>query len=85
MKINWKLRFQNKTILTAIILGLVALVYRVMELTGLIPAVEESQITQIAVMVIDLLVLLGVVVDPTTQGVGDSTQALGYMFLTYSR
>ena len=29
-------------------------------------------------MVIDLLCLLGIVVDPTTDGVSDSTQALDY-------
>lgn len=78
MKINWKLRFQNKTTLTAIVLAIVALVYQVLGLCGVIPGVSESQIVEVVGMVINLLVLLGVVVDPTTSGVTDSTAALDY-------
>ncbi len=78
MQINWKLRFRNKVTLSAIVLGALALVYQILGLAGVVPAVSESQISQIAVMTIDLLVLLGVVVDPTTQGVGDSRQAMSY-------
>ncbi len=78
MYINWKLRFRNKVTLTAIVLGTLALVYQLLGLAGVVPGISESQITQVAVMTIDLLVLLGVVVDPTTEGVGDSTQAMGY-------
>jgi len=78
MNINWKLRFRNKVTLTAILLGVVALIYQLLGLAGIVPAVSESQITQIAVMAVDLLVLLGVVVDPTTEGISDSAQALKY-------
>lgn len=78
MKINWKLRFQNKTTLTAIILALVALVYQVLGVCGVVPRVTQDQITTIAGMIINILCLLGIVVDPTTAGVGDSTQALTY-------
>lgn len=78
MKINWKLRFQNKTTLTAIILALVALVYQVLSVCGVVPRVTQDQITTIAGMIINILCLLGIVVDPTTAGVGDSTQALTY-------
>ncbi len=78
MQINWKLRFRNKVTLSAIVLGALALVYQILGLAGVVPAVSESQVSQIAVMTIDLLVLLGVVVDPTTQGVGDSRQAMSY-------
>ena len=78
MNINWKLRFRNKVTLTAIVLGVVALIYQVLGLARIVPAVSESQITQIAVMAVDLLVLLGVVIDPTTEGISDSAQALKY-------
>lgn len=78
MNINWKLRFRNKVTLTAILLGVVALIYQLLGLAGIVPTVSESQITQIAVMAVDLLVLLGVVVDPTTEGISDSAQALKY-------
>ena len=78
MKINWKLRFQNKATLTALVFALVALVYQVLGVCGVVPRVTQDQITTIAGMVINVLCLLGIVVDPTTAGVGDSTQALSY-------
>lgn len=78
MTINWKLRFQNKTTLTAIVLGVVALVYQVLALMGITTAVPENEIVNIVGMIINLLVLLGIVVDPTTSGIGDSEQAMSY-------
>ena len=78
MKINWKLRFQNKTTLTAIILALVALVYQVLGLFGVVPKISQDELTTVIGMVINLLCLLGIVIDPTTAGVGDSTRALTY-------
>ena len=78
MKINWKVRFQNKVTLTAIVMAVVALVYQVLGIIGVVPAVAESTIVEVAGMVINLLVLLGIVVDPTTEGAGDSRQALTY-------
>lgn len=78
MRINWKLRFQNKTSLTAIILAMIALVYQVLGLWGVTPGISENQVIKVAGMVINLLCLLGIVVDPTTDGVSDSTQALDY-------
>ena len=78
MKINWSLRLKNKTTLTAIILAVIALVYQVLGLFGVVPGISESQITEVAGMVINLLCLLGIVVDPTTSGVSDSNQAMGY-------
>lgn len=78
MKINWSLRLKNKTTLTAIILAIIALVYQVLGLFGVVPGISESQITEVAGMVINLLCLLGIVVDPTTSGVSDSNQAMAY-------
>ena len=78
MNINWKLRFQNKTTLTAIILALVALVYQVLGLFGVVPKISQDELTAVIGMVINLLCLLGIVVDPTTDGVSDSALALTY-------
>ena len=78
MNINWKLRFQNKTTLTAIILALVALVYQVLGLCGVVPKTSQDELTTVIGMVINLLCLLGIVVDPTTDGVSDSARALTY-------
>ena len=78
MKINWKLRFQNKATLTALVMALVALVYQVLGVCGVVPRVSQDQVTTIISMVINILCLLGIVVDPTTAGVGDSLRAMSY-------
>lgn len=76
--INWKLRLQNKATLTAIIMAVIALGYQICGLAGIVPPVAQSDLVNTAGMIINLLVLLGIVVDPTTSGVGDSDRALKY-------
>lgn len=78
MKINWKLRLQNKATLTALVMALVALVYQVLGVCGVVPRVSQDQVTTIVSMVINILCLLGIVVDPTTAGVSDSARAMSY-------
>lgn len=78
MNINWKLRLQNKTTLTALVMALVALVYQVLGVCGVVPRVAQDQVTTIVSMIINILCLLGIVVDPTTDGVSDSKQAMRY-------
>lgn len=78
MNINWKLRLKNKVTLTAIILQAVTLVYALLGVSGIVPAVGEDTIVNIAYMAIELFCLLGIVVDPTTKGIKDSNQAQSY-------
>lgn len=78
MQINWKLRFKNKVTLTAIVLCGIALIYKVLGLFGIVPAIAENELVTVAGMAIDLLVLLGVIVDPTTDGMDDSAQVMNY-------
>ena len=78
MKINWMLRLQNKTTLLALIGAIVALVYQVLGIFEIVPAVSEDSVISATAVIKNLLVALGVVVDPTTSGVSDSTRALCY-------
>ena len=78
MQINWKLRLKNKVTLTAIVLGVIGIVYKVLAMLGIVPPISENEVVEIVLLVIELLVLLGVVVDPTTAGMSDSQQAMGY-------
>ena len=78
MNINWKLRLQNKATLTALVMALVALVYQVLGVFGVVPRVSQDHVTTIISMVINILCLLGIVVDPTTAGIGDSVRAMSY-------
>ncbi len=78
MKMNWKLRVQNRATLLAMIGGALTLLYAALRLAGVAPTVTENALMELAVMGVDLLVLLGVVTDPTTPGIEDSERAMGY-------
>lgn len=78
MKINWKLRLKNKTTLLALIGAVIALIYQILGIFGIAPEISEDSLTTVAAVIINLLVALGVVVDPTTSGVSDSSRALCY-------
>lgn len=75
---NLKLRLKNKATLTAIVLTAVAFIYQILGLVGVVPPVSEEQVTKIAGIVINLLAILGILVDPTTAGVKDSARAMTY-------
>lgn len=75
---NIKLRLKNKVTLVAIIATMLALVYTVLGFIGITPGVSEDEIENALGMAVELLVLLGVVVDPTTEGINDSKQAMEY-------
>lgn len=76
--LNWKLRLKNKTTLIALIGALAALVYQILGAFGIAPGISEDTVLEIAGLAVNVLCLLGIVIDPTTQGVADSDRALGY-------
>lgn len=77
-KINWGVRFKNKVWLTTFVLTIVTFAYQLMNMLGIVPPIPEDSITQTAVAILDMMALLGIVIDPTTAGYGDSTQAMEY-------
>lgn len=78
MKINWKLRLQNKATLTAIISAIIIFIGSISTALGFDLSGFLGNAEGIATSIISLLVLLGVVVDPTSKGVGDSGIAQTY-------
>ena len=69
--INWKLRFKNKATLLAIASTVILLIQQLgFKLPDNIADVVNTFLT--------LLVLLGVINDPTTEGISDSPKALTY-------
>lgn len=78
MKINWKVRLRNKTWLTAIIALIVSFVYDLLASFDVVPAVGEDWVMSTVQTVLTLLTMLGVVIDPTTPGAGDSERAMTY-------
>ena len=78
MKINWKVRFRNKTFLLTFIPFVISCVYQLLSLLDIFPKVTENTILNLITQVINILALLGLVVDGTTAGIGDSERALTY-------
>jgi phi LC3 family holin len=76
--INWKLRFKNKTTLIAMIGVVITFVYQMLSLFGVTPKISQDTVVQLVSLIINVLVTLGIVVDPTTHGISDSEQALNY-------
>lgn len=78
MKINWKVRMRNKVWVMTFIAGLLAVLYEALALFGVTPKVEQAQLMRLTEMLVGVLVLLGVIVDPTTPGTQDSDLAMTY-------
>ena len=78
--INWKVRIKNKAFWVAIIPAVLLLAQQICALFGVelnVAGIGE-QLIAIAGTVFAILALLGVVTDPTTKGISDSEQAMGY-------
>lgn len=84
-KINWPLRFQNKYTALSLVTMTIVFVYQVMGLLGIVPAISEDTVTNLATILIDLLGVVGIIVDPTTEGLGDSIRALNRKHISESR
>ena len=81
MKINWLVRIKNKEFWLAIIPAMVLLIQAVGNVFGIEIDLGETgtKLVQVVNTVFVVLTILGIVVDPTTDGVGDSNRALGYV------
>lgn len=78
--INWKVRFRNKRFILALASALLLVVQVVAKVFGIqinVSALNENSVELINA-VCGVLTILGVVTDPTTEGLGDSERALGY-------
>lgn len=78
MSINWKVRFKNKVWLTAFLTFIISAAYQLLAMFEVAPALTQDAVLQAVASILQLLSLLGVVVDPTTKGLGDSERAMGY-------
>lgn len=75
---NFKLRFMNRATLIPIIVQTIALVYMILGAIGIVPGLSEEAAVNIAYAVVALLTMMGIIVDPTTEGITDSERAMGY-------
>ena len=78
--INWTVRLKNKAFWLTIVPAVLLLVQAVAAVFGF--QLDFGPLGEKLIAVVEaafvVLAALGIVVDPTTKGIGDSTRALGY-------
>lgn len=79
MKINLKVRMKNKVFLLVAAVLVISFVYQVLAMFGVTPKASQNEITEVVSMLLNILAFLGVLVDPTTEGMSDSERALTYL------
>lgn len=80
MNINWRVRVRNKSFWIALIPAILLLVQAIVKLFGF--ELDFSSLSENLLAIVNaiftVLVILGVVNDPTTDGMTDSKQAMTY-------
>lgn len=75
---NLKLRIKNKATLIALIAALVSCIYQVLGILDITAPITQDSVMQTATLICNILVGLGILVDPTTRGIKDSERAMNY-------
>ena len=80
MKINWKVRIKNKAFWLALIPALALVAQAVAALFGytIDLGTYVGKLQALVNAVFAVLAILGIVVDPTTEGIEDSNRAMTY-------
>ena len=80
MQINWKVRIKNKNFWLAIIPAVLLLIQAVAAIFGFTLNLSDigAKLLDVVNATFVVLAIIGVVTDPTTEGVGDSERALRY-------
>lgn len=78
--INWRVRIKNKQFWIAVIPAIALVIQAVAAVFGYTIDLSTivGKIQAVINAVFALLVILGIVVDPTTEGIKDSQRAMGY-------
>lgn len=80
MRINWLVRFKNKAFWLAIVPAVFMLAQAVLQIVGIDFDYSDlsMRITGAIEALFVVLTILGIVTDPTTEGINDSVQAMDY-------
>lgn len=74
--LNLKIRLKNKTFIVTMMTTVIAFVYQMLAQFEIVPKVTQDQTIQVLMLVVNILAGLGILVDPTTDGVKDSERVL---------
>lgn len=78
MKINIKARLKNKMFVLSASALVVSFVYQMLSAFDIVPKITENEVTGLITMAVNILAFVGVLVDPTTEGINDSERAMTY-------
>lgn len=74
--LNLKIRLKNKTFIITMMTTIIAFVYQLLAQFEIVPKITQDQTIQVLMLVVNILAGLGILVDPTTDGVKDSDRVL---------
>lgn len=74
--LNLKIRLKNKTFIITMMTTIIAFVYQLLAQFEIVPKITQDQTIQVLMLVVNILAGLGILVDPTTDGVRDSERVL---------
>lgn len=74
--LNLKVRLRNKTFVVSMLSVIVAFIYQVLGILGIVASISQDKVINILVFIINILAGFGVLVDPTTDGFKDSDRVL---------
>lgn len=74
--LNLKIRLKNKTFIITMMTTIIAFVYQMLAQFEVVPKITQDQTIQVLMLIVNILAGLGILVDPTTDGVKDSERIL---------
>lgn len=74
--LNLKIRLKNKTFVITMMTTIIAFVYQLLAQFEIVPKITQDQTIQVLMLIVNILAGLGILVDPTTDGVKDSERVL---------
>ena len=74
--LNLKIRLKNKTFIITMMTTIIAFVYQMLAQFEIVPKITQDQTMQVIMLIVNILAGLGILVDPTTDGVKDSERVL---------
>lgn len=78
MKINWKVRIKQPAFWIATVPVTITFVYSVLAFANIVPTITEDTVQNLFIAAVSVLAQFGIIVDPTTKGIGDSERAMTY-------
>lgn len=74
--LNLKIRLKNKTFIITMMTTIIAFVYQMLAQFEVVPKITQDQTIQVLMLIVNILAGLGILVDPTTDGLKDSERVL---------